>query len=434
MRAITKFGLVELDQLKTDPKVTGLSLASRFGWRCEVANWTEPLDFLLGKARKQIRSARRAIKGSLDNDPLEICAYRGFGNANRAYVFGRVLEKRKVSTSSDSDSTWRNLLNTYRRADADPLPFARLQLEYANTLKPFQADDEGFFSGWIDLDQPIATDEEWNEYTAALLSPLRPEMPNVAGKGDVLVPPPSARFGVISDIDDTVIQSRVSNFLQAARTVMLGNARTRLPFPGVAAFYRALREGYNGDEKNPIYFVSSSPWNIYDVIAEFMDIQKIPRGPLVLRDWDLGWDALASTRHADHKSVAIRNIIGLRPEMQFILIGDSSQHDPEIYRKIVAEFPNRVKAIYIRDVTRNVERSASIKKLAAEILAAGSTLVLAEHTLDAAKHAAAQGWIKSDALADIGEEKRADEGRDDTKVASPQGGEAGPGKPAVVVE
>jgi phosphatidate phosphatase APP1 len=398
-----------------------------------MADWTDRLDLLLGRARREIRGATHAIRGALSDDPFEVLAYRGFGNATRAYVYGRALEVRKVSVSTDSDSTWRNLLNTYRRADADPIPFARLTLEYGGRSSSLDADDEGFFNGCVELDQPPTGDHEWNEYKVSLASPVRTGSPAVSAKGEVLVPPGSARFGVISDIDDTVIQSRVSNFLQAARTVMLGNARTRLPFPGVAAFYRALRDGAGGGEKNPIYYVSSSPWNIYDVISEFMDIQKIPPGPLVLRDWDITLKALASSRHADHKSEAIRKIFELNPGIQFILIGDTSQHDPEIYRQIVAAFPNRVKAIYIRDVTRNVERSTSVKKLAEEILAAGSTLVLAEHTLDAAMHAAEQGWISRDALSEVGEEKKADEGRDGTKAPAPDGGEPGPGKPAVVI-
>jgi len=123
----------------------------------------------------------------------------------------------------------------------------------------------------------------------------------------------------------------------------------------------------------------------------------------------------------------------LFPELKFILIGDSSQHDPEIYRQIVAEFPERVKAIYIRDVTVNPERSAQVKKLAEEVLAADSVLVLAGHTLDAARHAAEQGWIKSESLAEISEEKRADEGRDDSKAPAPAGGEPATGKPPVVI-
>lgn len=172
----------------------------------------------------------------------------------------------------------------------------------------------------------------------------------------ILVPPTTARFGVISDIDDTVIQSRVSNFLQAAKTVILGNARTRLPFPGVAGFYEALRNGASGDEKNPIFYVSSSPWNIHDVITEFMDLQKIPKGPLILRDWDISWSSLSSLRHSEHKGEVIRNIFQVYPNLEFILLGDTGQHDPEIYRRIVNEFPNRVRAIYIRDVTRTPEK------------------------------------------------------------------------------
>ena len=119
--------------------------------------------------------------------------------------------------------------------------------------------------------------------------------------------------------------------------------------------------------------------------------------------------------------------------MKFILIGDTSQHDPEIYRQIVGEYPDRVMCIYIRDVNRDSERKASVEKLAKEVLDAGSTLVLAEDTLAAAKHAAEQGWIHEESLPDVHEEKKADEGRTDEKVAAPDGGEPGTDKPAKVI-
>jgi phosphatidate phosphatase APP1 len=215
---------------------------------------------------------------------------------------------------------------------------------------------------------------------------------------------------------------------------MLGNARTRLPFPGVSAFYEALRNGATGDEKNPVFYVSSSPWNIYDVISEFMDIQRMPKGPLLLRDWDIGFSALSSSRHFEHKGAAISTIMRLYPELQFILIGDSSQHDPEIYLQTVKDFPHRVAAIYIRDVDHNAERSASIAKLADEVIASHSALVLCAHTLDAAKHAVERGWIQADALASVREEKRADEGGDDSKVAAPDGGKSRDGAPPLVVD
>src|SRR4051812_13480201 len=237
-----------------------------------MAHWTARAGSLIGKAGRELRRVGRSIGSALDADPYEVLAYYGYGNAKSAYVHGRVLEVRNVSASTDSDSSLRNLLNTYRRAEADPLPFARVMVEYEKTCIAMTADDEGFFGGWIDLVEPVSGESEWNEYKVSLVEPVRPDVTTPTVDGEILVPPGSARFGVISDIDDTVIQSRVSNFLQAARTVMLGNARTRPPFPGVAAFYRALEQGGDGARLNPIFYVSSSPWNIHDIIADFMDI------------------------------------------------------------------------------------------------------------------------------------------------------------------
>ena len=141
-----------------------------------------------------------------------------------------------------------------------------------------------------------------------------------------------------------------------------------------------------------------------------MALQKIPRGPILLRDWDIGVGALGASRHFDHKGVAIRAILQMYPTLPFILIGDTSQHDPEIYRGIVEDFPGRIPAIYIRDVTRSTERSAAVRALANEMLAARCNLVLADDTVSAAKHAAAHGWIDAGALPAIEGEKRADDG------------------------
>jgi phosphatidate phosphatase APP1 len=382
--------------------------------------------------------AARVAHAALGKDPYEILAYRGYGNATRANVYGRVIEKREIGTSSPTDTLIRNLYNTYRRADSDPLRFAKVKVGYNSATAAMKADNEGFFGGWLETTEDTKHGDEWEKYSVELLrtaSPAGETAPSVVkGDGEILVPPASARLCIISDIDDTVIQSRVSNFLLAARTVMLGNARTRLPFPGVAAFDDALRNGARGDEKNPIFYVSSSPWNIYDVIREFMDIQKIPKGPLLLRDWDIGWSSLSSARHSEHKGGIIKNILELYPHLDVILIGDSGQHDPEIYRQAVADYPNRIKAIYIRDVTRTAERSASVQKLAAEVHAAQSVLVLAEDTLGAAKHASEQGWISPDTLPDVKEEKHADEGKTGEKVATPQGGETTSGQPPTVIE
>jgi phosphatidate phosphatase APP1 len=214
---------------------------------------------------------------------------------------------------------------------------------------------------------------------------------------------------------------------------MLGNARTRLPFAGVAAFYRALECGADGRQCNPIFYVSSSPWNIHDVITEFLSLQKIPDGPVMLRDWDIELSALASSRLKQHKEPLIREILDAYPSLPFILIGDTSQRDPEIYREIVRQYPGRILAIYVRNVDPNPTRLASVQALAEEVLAAGSALVLADDTAAAAKHAVEHGWIAADSLAGIEQEKRADEGTSGAKVDAP-GVPKDPGAPTVEVE
>ena len=86
--------------------------------------------------------------------------------------------------------------------------------------------------------------------------------------GRVLVPPSDAEFGVISDLDDTVIQSDVIRKLRMLVKLALSNAHTRKPFRGVAAFYRALHRG-----RNPFFYVSKSPHNLYSPLVEFLQHQ-----------------------------------------------------------------------------------------------------------------------------------------------------------------
>jgi phosphatidate phosphatase APP1 len=381
-----------------------------------MAHWRDDLLGLFVEFAWQARRSAGAIGRAIDRDPIQIVGYRGYGTAERALVLGRVLQDGGAHAPSAAQSRWRNLLASLRRIESDPLPFARV---YARTSAAdakhheILADDEGFLRQWLPTTAALSP-PGWHPVTLDLADP--PNATPVRATAHVLTPAPTATFGVISDMDDTVVQSEVTSFLRAARMVLLENALTRLPFPGVAAFYRALERGATGAETNPIFYVSSSPWNLYDVIDGFLTAQKIPTGPLLLRDWDLG---RLTERHATHKGAAIREIFSTYPEMPFLLVGDSGQEDPEIYTQLVRDYPNRVKAVYVRNVAPNAERTERIRGLAREVEAAGSTLVLADDTLAVAKHAALHGWIASDALGEISGEKRADEGATGTKADAP---------------
>ncbi len=397
---------------------------ARIAFRARMTN--DSATGIRSQVLKVLRDVRKKAEGVADlagfnvgNDPYQIVAYRGYGSTTRILVHGRVLECENVGGATDKDSLQSNLINTLKRIASDPIAGARVRATIGNEIRELECDAEGFFREWIDLSEPIQTSEFWYTIHLELLSPRREGHNPVTATGLIQIPRGTPEFGVISDLDDTVIQSRIANFLQAVRTVMLGNARTRLPFPGVAAFYQALEKGGDGTHNNPIFYVSSSPWNIYDIISDFMEIQRIPAGPILLRDWDVEISALSSRRLKTHKEPLIREIMDLYPTMPFILIGDNSQRDPEIYRSILDSYPGRVPAIYIRNVHQNPERAAALQDLANEVLAAGSTLVLADDTYAAGKHAAEQGWIDPASLPSIKEEKKADEGTTGTKADAP---------------
>src|SRR5690606_8381108 len=143
------------------------------------------------------------------------------------------------------------------------------------------ADDEGFFEVTLPVGAGPNLGESWREASLELIDP-RPLGGPVTVSAFAIIPPENARFGIISDIDDTVVRTDVANLLRMLRLVLLTNAHTRLPFPGVAAFYRALHAGDGGPFTNPVFYVSSSPWNFYDLLTEILDVHDIPAGPLYL--------------------------------------------------------------------------------------------------------------------------------------------------------
>jgi phosphatidate phosphatase APP1 len=163
----------------------------------------------------------------------------------------------------------------------------------------------------------------------------------------------------------------------------------------------------SGAEENPIFYVSSSPWNLYDLLVDFLEINKIPKGPLFLKDYGFTHNKLFTESHGVHKPKQIRNILNAYPHLNFILIGDSGQHDPEIYAEVIKEFPGRILASYIRDVSVD-ERDIEVKNISDGILHHKVEMILAENSYSAAEHAASKGFINPEMLPLIKADKKAD--------------------------
>ncbi|WP_419511803.1 phosphatase domain-containing protein [Methylobacterium fujisawaense] len=186
------------------------------------------------------------------------------------------------------------------------------------------------------------------------------------------------------------------------------DAESRVAFPGVAALYRALHAGAGGGEGNPMLYVSRAPWGLYEMLSEFFQRHGIPAGPvLFLREWGLSWTHPLPRRATDHKHALIRHMLALYRDLPFVLIGDSGQHDPEVYAQIVEENPGRVLAVYIRNVSRGSARVEEIVRLAGAVARAGSSLVLAADSVAMAEHAAAIGLIAPGAVTGVADEHAA---------------------------
>ena len=340
--------------------------------------------------------------------PVQIVPYRGFGNVQEIYLRGRVLEDRNIPEPGDKDSVWRNLLSMYRRFNSGEIPGVQVQLLLGNNTHIATTDREGYFEFRLPVTEPLPSTRAWHRAEVKLIEPFVASQTEVSADGHILIPPAASQFGVISDVDDTILVSGVTNLLRMARLAFLNNARTRLPFAGVAAFYRALQSGPESTLFNPVFYVSSSPWNLYDLLVDFCAVQGIPKGPFMLRDVGVDEDKFLSATHAGHKTVQIEHILRVCPSLPFVLIGDSGQHDPEIYLQVLKDYPTRIKAIYIREVTRE-RRRGQITRLMAEAKALNVPMLLVKDTVEAAEHAAAFGLIDPDAIPDIRADKRYDE-------------------------
>lgn len=369
-------------------------------WKTKLSDFIEKID----QFSDALRIRWKQNKGY--DKPLKIFPFLGYGSHEKICLRGRVFEDKGEIISTETDGRRRNLANLYRRFATDEIPFARVKARFRNVEKEFTADDEGYFQ--IELEHFAVENiaELFHDVEIELLAPLQNNGEAVRAAGQILVPPATAKFGVISDLDDTVITTNVTNKLKMLLTVALKNEHTRLPFKGVSAFYRALRKGLN-DENNPIFYVSSSPWNLYPFLTEFLKIHDIPRGALFLKDFG-NHTIFNSSDHATHKTESIEKILNTYPQLNFVLIGDNGESDPQIYAEIVKKYPNRIKTIYIRSVRREAESLENLNKLIAEIAKSNVQLILAEDTEFAAVHAASEGLINIAELENIRAKRESD--------------------------
>jgi len=296
-----------------------------------VSRWLLALE----SAWDAVRLRRAAARVPAD---FRIEAYLGHGGPHGVVVRGRVLDNPPPVEAVEGEGVGAAVLRTLRHFLTDELPGVPLRVTVAGATVVVETDEEGYFVARLDPD-PGALASPWSTGTVELAGDYRGVTGPHTTPFDVRVPEPDARFGVISDVDDTILETGVQRVGHMMRQTFTGSAITRTPFDGAPELYRDLADG-----GNPLFYVSSSPWNLHAFLVAFLRHRDFPLGPVLLRD------LLGTRAGREPKRVRIHEILELHPDLPFVLIGDSGEEDPEIYADIVRSHPDRVLAIYIREV------------------------------------------------------------------------------------
>ncbi len=328
-------------------------------------------------------------------DPLRINTYRSYGTAQRLRAAGRALEDENIKLTSNQ-GLLKTLKNIYKQFESDEIPNSSIQLQIKDELKFIaETDAEGYYkfdeqvidlkkycdgSGWISYQMSYDISSTQREITC-----------NNLFNGQMLIPSQEASYGVISDIDDTILHTGVVSLFKwrVIFNTFFKNFDKRLPLEGTVAFYQKLQHGKTNFPINPIFYVSNSPWNLYDYLTAFLEEHRFPKGPILLRDFRTFFDKTPKPK-IPHKHSEIYTILKMYPSLNFILIGDSGEKDADIYTSIAQEYPNRILAIYLRSVNHR-KRVARIESIIKSFKICPILLV---HTSDqAVKHAHKHGFI-----------------------------------------
>ena len=358
--------------------------------------------------RRALKVVGRPVRQARGRGGLVIQAYRGYGSRAGVFVMGRVFRGQGSGSGRYEENVGRDILDLGRRLVRRGCGNAIVAARFCGAEKKVVTDRDGYFRVLL---KPVKSPPEDRYWHCMKLELIAPAEPGVRTEAELFVPMDKSRFVVISDIDDTVIFTGVANKMMMLWRLFTQGPRSRIVFPGVAAFYRALHGGVGADEMNPLLYVSRGPWSLYEVLDEFFNIHGIPVGPILfLRKWNLSLRHPLPRGERGHKLALIREMLSIYSDMPFILIGDSGQHDPEIYSRVVRENPGKVMAVYIRNIEANPLRDRDIRVLAEDVAKAGSILLLAADSFTMAKHAAEKGFISPEALAEVlAERMREDE-------------------------
>jgi phosphatidate phosphatase APP1 len=316
-----------------------------------------------------------------------IKAYQGYGHTHDLLIYGHVLKRQPAAHTHYSKNVLVNIFYLVSLFFVKPFPQTRVRLQWGSKQLFSLTDDEGFFR--FEWGSESELDAGWHTVTIDVINDSGTVLASTIGR---LYVPHSTQYIFVSDIDDTVM---VSHSATTFRRIwqLIRHPHSRRQFQHMAEYYQALATAHtDANTPNPFFYVSSSEWNLYDYLAEFFTHNRLPEGIFLLSELKRIWELFRSgkTKHAG-KQVRIERLLNVFPKEQFILIGDNSQKDPAIYTAIANRFPQRIFAIYIRNVRS--EKAAIARELLQAAQQQGVHTLLFDRTAEAKAHSEKIGLL-----------------------------------------
>ncbi len=315
--------------------------------------------------------------------------YHGYGHTHNLVVYGHVLMNKPLTRIHYTNNIFANIVHLFRLFMMKPLSKVMVTLAWRNQLLQATTEKDGFFK--FEWKSETDVDAGWHPVTIDVRDDTGKVLSTGAGK---LYVPHITQYAFISDIDDTVLISHSATIGKRLRVLFTKNPRTRKAFQDVVTHYNLLaRAGTTVEMPNPFFYVSSSEWNLYDDLIEFFNYNKLPEGTFLLNQIKQ-WFELLKTGKTKHegKLMRVMRILDAFPAQRFVLLGDNSQKDPAIYSSIAHKHPDKIHAIYIRNIVAGNEASAN--DLFSGLAEKGVFTCLFKNNIEAIEHSKRIGLVE----------------------------------------
>ncbi len=282
-------------------------------------------------AIREFREQRALRRGRVPT----VIPYTGYGSTSWVRVLGRVL----ITTQAPSESPQESFRG-WRSFTGIPVDGAPVRVTIGDTVHHVVTDSGGV----IDVRVEARLTPGWHRIRlqAEGVGERSPEV-----RAPVFVLDPAAPFGVVSDIDDTVMVTALPRPLLAAWNTFVLNEHARSPTPGMAVLYDRIHHEHPAA---PFLYLSTGAWNVAPTLGRFLSRNLYPPGPLLLTDWGPTPDRVFRSGRA-HKIEELERLATEFPDMRWLLIGDDGQHDEATYSGFAEAHPENVALICIRQLS-----------------------------------------------------------------------------------